>query len=129
MVDCEKLNRGSTDPSATREQCAPPLEVFGPVILPRMEQSNHLSRVWIDARDVWSLMGVASITAQTKILGVRLPAVLYSNDGVDRESEENVLLLMNAAILAAIASPLTDESPRGGVHQVGWSLRSLRALD
>ena len=24
------LTRGSTDPSATREQCAPPLEVFGP---------------------------------------------------------------------------------------------------
>ena len=92
MVDCEKLDRGPTDSCATRKQCAAPLEVIGPVILAGMEQSNHLVRVWIDARDVWSFMRIASITAQAKILSVRLSAVLQRNDVVDREREEDVLI-------------------------------------
>ena len=63
------------------------------------------------------------------MLDFSLPTVLPGDDVVDGEREESVLVLMNAAVLAAIARPFADEPPQGGIHQAGRSLRSVRALD
>ena len=58
-------------------------------------------------------MRIASVATQTEILGFSLPTVLPGDDVVDGEREESVLVLMNAAVLAAIARPFADEPPQG----------------
>ena len=64
VIDCEKLDRGSTDRRATRKLCTLPLEVLALVIPPRMEQSNQLIGVGVDARDVRPLVSIATVAAQ-----------------------------------------------------------------
>ncbi len=111
MIHYEKLDCRSADGSATHKQSTLPLEVLTPVILSRMEQPNDLASVGIDGRDVRPLVRIASITAQTEVLGFSLPTVLPRDNVVDVEREESVLVLMNATVLAAIARALADESP------------------
>ena len=111
MIHYEKLDCRSADGSATHKQSTLPPEVLTPVILSRMEQPNDLASVGIDGRNVRPLVRIASITAQTEVLGFSLPTVLPRDNVVDVEREESVLVLMNATVLAAIARALADESP------------------
>jgi hypothetical protein len=126
----ERAKEGrSTDRCGSNEKNASPRKMLGPAVLARVEQANHLVRLRIDARDVRSLVSIAPIAAQTEIFGHGLPAMLASDDVVDRKGEEGVLFLVKAAIFAAIARSLTNERSQSRVHQAGRSLRSRRALD
>jgi hypothetical protein len=112
----------------TRERTFP-VEVLGPIVSSGVKQPYEFASLGIDTRDVRTLVRIASIAAQTEIVGFRLPAVLERDDVVDGKREENVLILANEAVLAAIARPVSDEVSQSDIHQAGRSLRSLRALD
>ncbi len=117
VVDCQKLDRGATDRRATQKQRALPLEMLSPRVLSRMEEPNQYFGVGVDACDVWAFVGIASVAAQAEIVGVRFPTVLQSDDVIDWEREEGIVVLMDAAVLAPITCPLADEAPHRGVHQ------------
>lgn len=116
MVDCEKRHGSTADYGTSHEGCTFPREVLDPQIASRVKQTNELSRFRIEARDVRSFMGITSIAAQTQIVGFRRSAVLHCDDVVDGEREKRVLVLMDKAILAAVARPLSDEPPQGCIH-------------
>ena len=51
----------------------------------------------------------ASTATQRQILGSRFPSVLSGNDVIKRKREKRIVLLVDAAILTAVASPIPNE--------------------
>jgi hypothetical protein len=104
VIDREQGNGRSTDGCEAYENDALPQKVLAPVILTRVKEPYQLVRLRIDARDVRSLVTVAPITAQTEVLRNRRPSVLAGDDVIDRKGEEEVLVLVNPAVLTPIAA-------------------------
>src|SRR5581483_1007005 len=60
---------------------------------------------------------VFALVVAGKVLRAVAAAVLPGDDMVDVEAEERLVLLAEAAVLAALARPLADQPARRGIHQ------------
>ena len=82
------------------------------------------------ARQIRSLGPVAFSARKTQDVRIVGPAVLLTDDVIDVETQEIRVILVQAAVFAAMACPLPDESPESGLHHSAFELaRSWRALD
>ena len=64
MVHCKGFNGDPSDPGDTDLNRSVPSEVLGPVVLSGMKQAYQLAAVWVYARDVRSLVEIATVAGQ-----------------------------------------------------------------
>jgi len=91
-----------------------------------MEQSHDLSRGWIDAGEIGTLVQIAVDASEREILLIIAPPVLAGNDVLDMQSGKRRIVLMKETILTAIPRTPSDECPHGGSHAAPADL-NLRA--
>ena len=80
-----------------------------PILGSRIEEGYNFTGTWINADKVRPFVQVALVTSKSEIGFRRRPAMLPGLNVFDVESVIAVLLLVNAAILATILCPLSNE--------------------
>ncbi len=95
-------------------------EVVSPAVPPRVKQNLHASSHRVDSTQIRPLTKVAPVTRKREIVDSVSPAVLPRNHMLNVMGKFAVSLV-KPAILASLASPLTDEPPGCGVHIIGES--------
>lgn len=103
-------------------------EVLVPTLLPWVEERRQLFRVGVSARDVTRFREIAIDARQRKIVRVVGAAVLSRIDVLDLKCGEWGLVLVQAAILTAIACSLPYKFFRGDVYHGSAVAKSFRAL-
>jgi hypothetical protein len=76
VIDRQHRNRGSADFRYPFENRTMPVEMVGPAIHPRVEQSYELMGSWIDAGEIGALVRIARSTCDTEVRFNRLSSVL-----------------------------------------------------
>ena len=91
-------------------------EMVRPGIFAGMKQRDDFIRFGIDAAEVRSLVGVAAIASQAKILEIVITSVLLGNNVLDVKGKESGCFLWDQAILAPLAGTPPDSFAGAGVH-------------
>lgn len=104
-------------------------EMLFPRVLTWVEKRGNFARFGINAREISTLMRVASIAGQDQIRRLIIATVLARNDVLNVERRKRELLLPEQTVFAAIAGPAKDKRADRGVHQLcGRPERRARAL-
>jgi hypothetical protein len=84
-VDRQHRDGNAALGSETENEYSTTFEVFLPQIVSWVEQRFDLSRLRIDAAEIWTFMQVAMVASQRQV-GVVIPSlVLFGNDVLDME--------------------------------------------
>jgi hypothetical protein len=90
--------------------------MLDPLVASGVKERHEVTAHRVDAREVWSLMEIASVAGQRKIVRSVGAAVLLRHDMFDVMGKVAVLLA-EKTILAMVVCPLSNEIPRGGIHR------------
>ena len=91
-------------------------EVLMPFLITEIEKGYDRAGLGIDTGKVWTLVEIAAVTGQSEIGLDRWTAMLTCDDVLGVEAEIGIGLLMNLAIFATIAGPLSDEIAKCRIH-------------
>jgi len=92
--------------------------MVGPFVGPRIEEINFVTGFWINAREIGTLEGVASIariSEPTQVV-VNFRQVLLGNNVLDMKWDEGRCLLWHATILAPVTRSSTYQVTCGSIH-------------
>lgn len=132
FVDPQNLDCHAADRRSTNEITADPLEVYGPVIPPRMEKRNKRCGDGVYACNIGALVTIAVETRQGKIVQPSLAAMLAADDVV-YVKDEWISRRRKAAILTPTSGPRPDLPSEVSVHEFteldNCSPRTTRAFD
>ncbi|HEX7446943.1 MAG TPA: hypothetical protein VF306_05320 [Pirellulales bacterium] len=78
-VDCQNVDRGSTDRRKPNEQRSIPPKMCAPLIVSRVKQPRHLSCCWVKTGNIRSFVVIARETSERKILKGRWAVVFFGN--------------------------------------------------
>jgi hypothetical protein len=84
-----------------------------------IEERDQFSGFRIDPSQVWALMQIAVMAGEGEVGQLVAPAMLFGNNVFRVKPEERILVLPEAAVLAAVVCPLPHMSPRRGIDHVG----------
>ncbi len=132
IVDGEDVNRNPANSRLAGQSSSCPLEVFIPLVRPRMEESNQLARIRICSSDVRALVAIAMQTGKGEVFQNGLPPVLPCNDVIDWKGQR-IGRDRKVAILTSVSGPAPDLSDHIPLHvrgsPPGFLLRASRAFD
>jgi len=106
-------NRRKPDDSSLRE-----VKMVGPYVNPRVEDIDFVTGLWVDAREIGPLEGVASVACLSKPTQVIVHVfqVLLGNDVLDMKWDERRCLLRHAAVFTQVTGSLPYQVTRGSIH-------------
>src|SRR5262249_7068517 len=122
-IDVEHADRCSAAFRFADEPGTIPLKMSLPVLSPRVKQGNNLAAQ--PARETHALGKIAALATPSEV-AQRVAAAMLLGDDVLQMKGIGLVVLVNAAILAARAGPSLDQSSRPSVHHE--FLRRRRAL-
>ena len=108
----------SSDRSLTDNVKASPREVILPSIAPRMKKLRDSFRVLIDACQVRAFVKIAVNTSERQIVEFVRTAVKPGNDMLDVKNREWRIVLVEFAVFATAASPISNGGSRRRVHRL-----------
>ena len=100
-------------------------EMLFPGVLTWVEERGDFVRFWIDAREISTFMGVASVAGQGQVGRLIIPTMLARNDVLNVERRKWQVFLPEQTVFAAIAGSATDKCADGSVHQL-WARLARR---
>ncbi len=129
MVDLQDFDGRAADRRSTDQNWPVPTKVVGPIVLAGVEETHDSAGAGIDASEVRTFAGVAMVATPGPIrCCVRAP-VLTGDDVFNVKRQVRFIILMDAAILTAVASPLPNDGAQGTFHRdLAWRVKSARAL-
>ena len=105
------------------------LEMLAPLLVPRVKETLDLAGLWVNSREVCSLIGVTSVTGDAQVVVVISAAVDPRPDVLDVERDEGLGALGQAAVFATVLRTLSDDTSGGCIHQpLGCLARTARAF-
>ena len=116
-VHLQQANRSSAYRSSSDNDDSVALKVLIPLVLARMKQPDECAAFRVKPAQVRALVGIAVETGQSEVSIVVTSAMLTSDDMLDVIGGERLRVLRQAAVFAAMTSPLADKSPERLVHQ------------
>jgi hypothetical protein len=91
-------------------------KVIMPLVATRMKEGLNVARQRIDSTQIRTLVEVTAMACQSKVIDIVGAAVL-PGDHVLHMMHEFAIVLVKAAILTSLSSPLTNEPPGSGIHR------------
>jgi hypothetical protein len=118
FVHVKDEHRGAARGSKPNNHNIGQAELLFPGVLTWVEKSGNFTRFGINAREIGTLMRVASVAGQGQIRGLIIAAVLARNNVLNVEGRKRELLLAEQTIFAAIACSAKDKYADRRVHQL-----------
>ena len=122
-IHSEQSCCGTSDCGAALDFVIHAFEVIVPEILPRVEKRCQRPGEWIDGCEIGAFVAIAEMACEREVVRTRFSAVLARDDVIDMEAEERLIMLGEAAILAACLGPFFDplaELRSKLVHGAWW---------
>ena len=116
-VHLQEANRSSSYRGASDDDDSVALKVIIPLVLARVKQPDKRAAFRIKPAQVRPLVYVTVVTGESEVSTVVASAMLTSDDMLDVIGEERLRVLRQAAVFAAMTSPLADKLPERLVHQ------------
>lgn len=99
----------------TDKHCSGPLEMFTPVVSPRIEQPDDFASHRVDAGQVGAFVAIAVDAAQGEVFALRRPAVLLRDHMINLKVESRESF-RKVAVLTAERSSLPNEFNELSLH-------------
>jgi hypothetical protein len=129
FVQGENGNRGAAALRAADDQRSVKPEMARPALATRMEKTHDFAGLRVDPGEIWAFMVVIVMTGQRKIVRIVAAAVLLRDNVLDMEAIEWLVVLMDSAVLAAVAGAAPDQFAGLGVHPLpSETFKSRRAF-